>query len=218
MMNEREYLEYLTGDRWTGIRFVAAPQEKIQPFSLLCEAVSCSFERDIVMDAADVTCPGACHCLGLERDEERMAHRMSERAGITAGHAVRIIGGTPRLETGIAALALGRIDHPDVLVSFLTPKAAMCVLRRWQRFSGTRLTTSFSAFAALCAALAAAHTGNEPVFSFGCPDSRAYGGITDDRLIAAMPGGLAVMLAREDGWCVGKPSLPEDGTGKETIS
>ncbi len=198
-MGEWEYLEKLTGHKWTGVRFSRAAHEKIHPFALLCEAVDQSFEKDFVLECAELCCSGALYSLGLDNDESRMVHRMSGRAGLSPEHTRRIIRETPQLGAGAVSVELGRIDHPDILVSYLTPEAAMWLLRRWQQSSGNRLAASLSAFTALCAAVVEAYNRDMPVFSFGCPDSRAYGGIAEEKLIAAIPFDLATKLWEEDG-------------------
>lgn len=198
-MNEFEYLEKLTGEKWTGVRFSKVAPIKTQPFDLLCEAVKSSFEDNLALACGELSCHGALCSLGMENDIERMVHRMSERAGLSVEHARRILQATPRLNHGFVSMELGNIGHPDVLVSYLKPVSTMWLLRRWQQFDGNRLAASLSSFTALCAGIVEAYTENKLVFSFGCPDSRAYGGIAEDKMIAAMPFCLAEKLAEEDG-------------------
>jgi uncharacterized protein (DUF169 family) len=52
-----------------------------------------------------------------------------------------------------------------------------------------------SSFMALCGnVLAGAHTSRQPCFSFGCPDSRKFGGIEEDTLVVGIPSCLARTL------------------------
>ncbi|MFA6472798.1 MAG: DUF169 domain-containing protein [Candidatus Latescibacterota bacterium] len=197
-MNEIKYLEKLTGEKWTGVRFSETAKQTTHPFAMLCEAVNASFKENLIVECAELSCLGARYSLGLERNENRMVHRMSERAVLSEEHARKIILSTPHLEEHIGSIEIGMIEHPNVLVSFLKPLAAMLLLRRWQQYAGSRLSISLSAFTALCATVADAHVEDKLVFSFGCPDSRAYGGITEEKMIAAMPFGLAVKLADDD--------------------
>jgi len=78
-----------------------------------------------------------------------------------------------------------------------SPDAAMRLLRCWQQMMGRRLATRLSGFTAVCASLVAAHQEGQLVFSFGCPDSRRYGGIGPDRLVAALPREVASQMMQE---------------------
>ncbi len=198
-MNELEYLEKLTGEKWVGLRFSREALPKTQAFAMLCEAVDSSFKGNIALECAELSCHGALLSLGLESGDDRMARRMSERAALTESNAKRIISSTPRLTEQIVSIEIGKICDPDVYVSCLTPESAMILLRRWQQYKGERLQASLSAFTALCSTVVTAFVENELSFSFGCPDSRAYGGITNDRMIAAIPFSLAANLADECG-------------------
>ena len=73
----------------------------------------------------------------------------------------------------------------------------MKLLRCWQQVTGRRLSTDLSAFTAVCASLVAAEQDDQPVFSFGCPDSREHGGIGPDRLVAALSRDTASQMMQE---------------------
>jgi len=126
-----------------------------------------------------------------------MAREMAQRVPMATKNAKRVIRTTPRLHQPARFIIIGHIEKPDVLVSFLSPEAAMRLLRRWQQHFGCRLKTDLSASTAVCAAIAQAYIHDELVFSLGCPDSRDYGGITAHQLIAALPASLAARLMRE---------------------
>lgn len=186
MMTERQFLEQLTGERWTGLRFLEIVPAGTRQFARLCEAVHQSFTRDITITCRTMECPGALRSLGLGRHHEQMASQMSEKTGMPLQRAEDLLAATPILKQNARAIAMGTTDQPDVLIGYLRPEAAMKLLRCWQQATGQRLSTSLSAFTAVCASLVAAEQDDQPVFSFGCPDSRQYGGIGPNRLVAAL--------------------------------
>jgi uncharacterized protein (DUF169 family) len=196
-MNERQFLEKLTGQRWTGVRFLELPLPDAKPFARLCEAVRCSFRNDLTVACGALECLGALRSVGLGRHDEQMARQISEKTGMSLERAQGLLAATPILTRSFKTIQLGATDHPDVLMAYLRPEAAMKLLRRWQQTTGQRLATELSAFTAVCASLVAAYQEGQLVFSFGCPDSREYGGIGPDRLVAALPRGVVSQMMQE---------------------
>lgn len=196
-MTERQFLEHLTGERWTGVKFLETVPSGTKPFVRLCEAVHRSFDENVVVACAAMECPGALRSLGLGRHDEQMAWQMSETTGMPVERALGLLAATPILARDVRAIELGTTYPPDVLVAYLRPETAMKLLRCWQQATGQRLCTSLSAFTALCASLVMADHDDQPVFSFGCPDSRKYGGIGPDRLVAALSRKAMLQMMQE---------------------
>ena len=196
-MTERQFLEQLTGERWTGLKFIEAVPAGTQRFARLCEAVHQSFGSDITIACGTMECPGALRSLGLGRPDEQMALQMSEKTGMPMQRAKALLSASPILKRNVRSIELGNADRPDILLSYLQPEAAMKLLRCWQQMTGRRLSTDLSAFTAVCASLVAAEQDDQPVFSFGCPDSREYGGIGPDRLVAALSRDTASQMMQE---------------------
>lgn len=184
-MEEREYLQNLTGTAWTGVRFCneCSPCERK---STLCEALGCSFGHSFCLRAADIQCPGALRSLGLPGDDAQLAAHIAEETSAEAAHIRSIVAATPRMARPVAAMELGDVPTPELFVGYLQPEDAMNLLRQWQQQTGKRLETTISSFMAVCSALIAALHAAAPVFSLGCPASRKKGGIP--------PGHLAVIL------------------------
>ncbi len=203
-MTEFTFLEKLTDEKWTGLRFCLSPSTGTATKCIrLCEAISRSFQENLQLSCKDLECAGALRCLGLLRNETQMALKMSERTGIPIERVTRIIDETPRFETPTTGIELGKIECPDILLAYLKPCGAMKLLRQWQQMTGQRLELKLSAFTSVCTAvvLSAGSENNGQsgslTFSFGCPDSREYGGVPEDRLIAALPLGLVKKLMQE---------------------
>ncbi len=196
-MTERQFLEQLTGERWTGVGFLEACPSNTRPSARLCEAVHSSFTGDLTIVCGRLECPGALRSLGLGRHDEQMAWQISEKTGIPVERARALLSAGPILTRDVRAIQLGAMDQPDVLMAYLRPEAAMKLLRFWQQVTGRRLSTELSTFTAVCASLVAAEQDGQPVFSFGCPDSREHGGIGADRLVAALSRKSASQMMQE---------------------
>jgi len=196
-MTERHFLEHLTQERWTGVRFLETTLPEAKRFPRLCEAVRCSFQEDLAVACGSLECFGALRTLGLGRYDDQMAWQMAEKTGMPLERAKGLLAATPILTGNVRTVELNAAERPDVLVAYLRPEAAMKLLRRWQQMTGRRLSADLSAFTAVCASLVAAYQDGRPVFSFGCPDSRQYGGIGPDRLVAALPREIVSQMMQE---------------------
>ena len=66
-MTEQQFLEQLTGERWTGVKFLETGSSSTRPFARVCEAVHYSFNGDLTLARGAMECPGALHSLRLVR-------------------------------------------------------------------------------------------------------------------------------------------------------
>jgi uncharacterized protein (DUF169 family) len=196
-------LEAQTGRQWTGVafHFDRAPTGALasRP-TRFCEAITESYARSFVLPEELVMCPGARRSLGLSRfSVDDLIREMSTKTGVPPDRVGQILDNTARLDAPIAAVTVGKIDSPDVVVSYVRPRSAMNLVRRWQEIHGGNLRADLSTFMAVCGngAVKAYKLGGICV-SFGCPDSREYGRVGDDEMIIAMPYGLATLLFPED--------------------
>jgi uncharacterized protein (DUF169 family) len=180
------------GGLWTGVALhdEAVPtQAPVWHEMRLCEAVARSFLQPVVLPAQKIGCPGARRALGLLDDDRALAQRMSQKAGVPFGTLRKALAETPCLAAPVTAISLGaNLDAPDVLVGHVQPKEAMGLLRRWQVFYGHVPVVPLSSFLAICAwVVVRAHKLDEICLSFGCFDSRQFGGIGSDTVVVGMP-------------------------------
>ena len=197
-MKELNYLEAITGERWTGVRFSSQPGVVTGNTFRFCEAIAHSFKEDLTLSCEDIECLGALRSLGCADNDDQLALHITRETGIEDNRIRRIISESPRTKKATISVKLGRITGPEVCVSYLQPGPAMKLLRQWQQVYGRCLTVSMSGFMAVCSAVASAYSDRKIVFSLGCPESRQYGGITPDRMVAALPTTIVTALMQED--------------------
>lgn len=184
------------GGLWTGVALhhEAVPAgAPVRHEMRLCEAVTRSFLQPIVLPAHRIGCPGARRALGLADDDRALAGYMSEKAGVPFDTLCKILGETPCLAAPVTAVSLGA-DHdaPDVVVGYVQPNEAMGLLRPWQVMGGSPPAVPLSSFLAICGwVVVRAYKLDEVCMSFGCFDSRRFGGIGSDTLVIGMPPVLA---------------------------
>lgn len=185
-------LEQIVGGRWTGIRFHAGeiPQTWLARTPMrLCQAVRESSTGPITLIPERTNCPGALRSLGWGGRDDRISSQIAAMAGTSSQTAERLVSQTPRLNSGdVTAVTVGLYEDPDVVVSYVQPLAAMKLIRQWQMVNGAKLAFDVSTVMAVCGNVVvnAQQTG-QICLSFGCPDSRQYGEIGNDRLIVGFP-------------------------------
>jgi len=187
------------GGLWTGValHYEAVPAHAPVPHEMrLCEAVARSFVQPVVLPAQKIGCPGARRAVGLMHDDHALAERMSQKADVPFDTLRRALAETPCLAAPVTAISLGAgQEAPDVIVGYVQPEGAMSLLRRWQVSYGHVPVVPLSSFLAICAwVVIRAHKLDEICVSFGCLDSRNYGGIGSDTLVVGMPSGRAQQL------------------------
>lgn len=132
-------------------------------------------------------CPGALRCLGFQQNDTAMIEHISGEAGADPQCIGAIIAASPRMGKAVQAVELGFIADPSLCVGYVSPEAAMKLLRVWQMLHGRGLAADISSFMAVCSAVVAAGKQNTLVFSLGCPESRKKGGIEPSQLVAVLP-------------------------------
>lgn len=185
-------VEERIGGQWTGIVFhsKAVPDDYLPKKPMrLCEAINKSYKNNIVLTREFIDCPGACRSLGwLRNNNDSMIHKLAEKTGVSFNIAQKVITSTPYIKQDIAAITIGDHDSPDVVLSYAQPEVAMKLVLLWQKVSGTDLTIDFSTIMAVCGnVLAKAYLTGQICMSFGCPDSREYGGIEANKLVIGVP-------------------------------
>jgi uncharacterized protein (DUF169 family) len=185
-------LEKTIGGRWTGAKFHDcddAPTDALSPpAARICEAVAESFREPIVQRADVIACCGARRSLALDNGDEELVDRIVAESGIDRSCAARVVKKTPRLANPPLAISYGGLDSPDVVIGYIRPEAAMKLIRLWQHVHGTSPLVRLSSFMAICGdVVVGAYVSNRLRVSFGCRDSREFGGVDDDRVVVGIP-------------------------------
>jgi uncharacterized protein (DUF169 family) len=201
-MSVPSLLQQRFGGQWTAARvhLDELPDENVAEDELrLCEAISRSFERPMVMPVEKIACAGACRSLGVHSDDPRLAETISADVGVEPETLLMMVRETSALTSPAAAVSLGNLDPADVVLGFVQPAMGMLVIRRWQQVFEMAPTVEISSFMAICGnVLVAAYEGSQLCLSLGCPYSRRFGVVRDDTLIVGMPFYLAKEMVSED--------------------
>jgi uncharacterized protein (DUF169 family) len=181
------------GSRWTGVKFFFDDFPKERRYfpkeTRFCEAINQSWSTNTMLGRGCITCMGANYVFGWEKDiRDRVIENFHKKSNIPLKNAARIVKGLPSMESAPIAIGLNGGETPDLLVAFLQPEQFMRFLNVYQRVFGEKLKVELSGFAAVCGNVAVkAYVDKKVSLSFGCEDSRQYGGISRDRLIVGIP-------------------------------
>jgi len=160
-----------------------------------CEAVCLARESPIILKKKNISCPGARFAFGVAEENPGMVKKglMEERA-MNGDAAEKLIKNIQRLSQVYKWIILGDKDS-QIYIFFFNPKKFMEFLILYQ-MAGEPLAITLSSIMTMCGDLAVrSFTSGKTTVSFGCQNSRQYGGIKDDELIVCLPANEVERLA-----------------------
>jgi len=198
-MDVLQLLQTQIGGRWVAITFhngEVVPTESPERGLRFCEAVSEASKHSLQLTRTNVTCPGAWRSFAWDaRDDAEFANRLSARGEFPHDAAQKAVERSARLLKAPSMVELGNQPNAHVFLSYAQPETAMRLLRLWQVTQGEPLAVEIPSIMGICGNTAVrAHLSERPCMSFGCMDSREYGGIGRDRLALAIPAPCAKAL------------------------
>lgn len=186
-------LEQMTGTWWVGVTFCKClptdwngiPRSPMR----FCEAVCQARGGCIDLPPEMICCEGAKRAFGWAQSENRaLMHHLSEKTGMSESRAGELVQQVPVLRGSCAGIRVGDAARPDVLITYVRPETAMWIVRSWETATGHSLQVDISSIMAVCGnAVVKAYASQSISISFGCPDSRQYGGIQREEMVVAMP-------------------------------
>jgi len=193
--------------KWASIKFLQHVPDDVTLLPgtnmRFCEAVARAGEGEWILTPETVCCQGAQRCFGwLKGAERELACKLADRMATSVAIARKTITEVPTLPLGFEAVWVGTDTAPDVYVSYMLPETAMHIVRSWQRVFGENLPVCVSCVMAVCgSAVVNSYVNHAVSLSFGCPDSRRYGGIQPEQLVVAMPADLREKMKELSGAC-----------------
>ena len=191
-----DQLKEVVGHRCSGVKingesenFLNQPNKKMK----FCEAVNHSFEVPLRIVNENMICPGARRALGFERNSGELIAKISEHTEIPASYIQKTMQEVPAIPVQINHLIMGitaKMEEdlaPDVYIVFTQPARIMQVIQALARQKERPHLLPFSLHSICGSVFSKSYVENDILVSFGCPDSRAYGGVRDDEVVAGIP-------------------------------
>ena len=189
-------LSKISNSEWIAIKFKNDLKENDIQHVRFCEAVTMAFDKDILLFPHSISCDGAKRTFGWIRDfDSELSHRLSAKIGINVDDAAELVKSVPVLPEFFSGIMLSKKIIGDIYISYLTPGSAMKFVRALQKSSKNDLCTQISSIMSVCGNIAVRTFLEQRIcVSFGCPDSREYGGIRDDQLVIGIPYNIACRI------------------------
>jgi uncharacterized protein (DUF169 family) len=194
-------LDRITGGRWYGVsvfdRDVKGKKEFISPHvDRFCEVLGMASIYKVLLDPLQFTCPGARYAFGCGTDlKEEMVRKLAEEKNYSPGYANKLIDDTPHCQERPAAIGLNLSIEPDVLIAQLQPEQVMRLIQVYHKKLKKPFHPGISSVISACGNVTVkALQTQDMAISFGCNDSRAFGGLSRDRLYIGLPYSLVEKL------------------------
>jgi len=102
---------------------------------------------------------------------------------------VKALSSIPRLERRSKSILLSVSEEDsDVYVLYIRPEGLMRIVQAVQRINGEEFTAKVSGVASVCGnCTVRPYVTNQVCISFGCNNSRTYGGVRCDELVVGIP-------------------------------
>jgi uncharacterized protein (DUF169 family) len=195
------------GSRWTGVTFYFDELPTVNEHSIkdirFCEAITKSFVHPMLLRPEDLNCHGARYVFGWDETvKAEMVERFHHQEGFGESKAKKLVQNLPRINGALKGIGLNinTRNDPDLLLSYLQPGQVMKFLRSYHLHFGKDLNVDLSSIVSVCGHVAVEAVVKKRVaLSFGCRDSREYGGITRDRVAIGVPLELARTMVEDKG-------------------
>ena len=195
ILNVVNALQQRFGSRWISVTFYfdELPTYNEDPIrdARFCEAISRSLVHPVLLTPESLNCLGARYVFGWdETAKAEMVERFHHQEGFSESKAKELVQNLPKISGSLKGIGLNIRNDPDLLLSYLQPGQVMKLLRSYQVLHGEDLNVDLSSIVSVCGHVAVEVVVKKRIaLSFGCRDSREYGGITRDRVAVGVPAG-----------------------------
>jgi len=211
-------LSQISNSDWVAVKFQEQMSSTDTEPIRFCEAVNKAQKKDISLSFNNVCCDGARRCFGwLKNKDINLAKSLSQKTGMDQDIAFELIRSVPVLNKNIVSISLGANIQGDIYISYTNPESAMKMVREWQKMTRRNLRVDVSGIMSVCGNVAVRSClGQSISISFGCPDSREYGGIEKEQLIIGIPYNIAHSLCSRSSYS-SNPSDPISKSETELV-
>jgi uncharacterized protein (DUF169 family) len=196
-------LEKAFGGRWHGVTLMDQQPNQEEspaytPVARFCEAVMRASVDNVLLDPDQFTCPGARYAFGCGMDlKEDMQQKLINEKGYTSDYVARLLDETPHCKTTPAVIGINTGHVPDVVIAQLQPEQTMRLLQMYQKKLNKTFQSTISSVISACGnVVVKAFQTEDMAMSFGCIDSRSFGGLSRDRLFVGLPYSLAAEIVQ----------------------
>lgn len=156
-----------------------------------CEAVSHSFEIPLLINKQNIGCVGAARNLGFHpQTDDEIRNHISENTGIPREFVGKMLANTPPIHKSLTNVYMGiteameEIYKPEFFIVYANPLKVMQLIHDLARKQQRRPFIAAYSLLSICGNVFARGYNSDTVcISFGCPESRRYGGVDKDEVV-----------------------------------
>lgn len=165
-----------------------------------CEAVHYSFDVPLQITGQNINCQGALRSLGFRNNDSELSETISAKNHVPLPYVQHALRKIPVLTKKIEHVNLGitiemeSVITPDMYILFVNPVHVTRIMQSLAKHEITPFSADY-AFLSICGNVFAYTYMNQQVsISFGCPESRLYGGVENNEVVVGIPHHLAHIL------------------------
>lgn len=193
-------LKQIFGERCSGIKINEPSMNRFffpERQYNFCEAVNESFTQPLELTRANVGCSGARRSLGFDSESDELVQKVTANTGIPASFVLEAFRNMPVINMRVDNVLLGINEKleselaPDVIIIYTNPEKVMKLMHNMARKELKPHIPPYSIHSICGNVFARAYRDDEVTVSFGCPESRKYGGVGENEVIVGIPSGKA---------------------------
>lgn len=153
-----------------------------------CEAVNYSFHKPVKITNKNLGCPGARRSLGFDDDDSALARIISGNNKISVQFIENALDEIPKLKN-IDNVFLGIDENmekkiqPDLYIIYVQPGMVTKLIHNLAKIGIRPSVPPFSLLSVCGNIFSHCYKNNSVGLSFGCPESRKYGGIEKNEVV-----------------------------------
>jgi uncharacterized protein (DUF169 family) len=191
------------GSKCIGLKLNYSKEIAYSPIKSMrfCEAVNDAFKTTLIFNPSNLTCMGARRSMGLLNDDSELIEHISKESGISHQTIKRAIHDIPKMNTPIHNVLMGISEEeekeiqPDMYILFVSPKDAMELMRVYTFKTDEFPEINPFTFLSICGSVfISTFKSSKMSVSFGCPESRKFGGIKDNLMVVGLPYNISKQL------------------------
>jgi len=178
--------------------FINIPSKKMK----FCEAVYHSFDIPLRLTNDNLTCPGARRCVGFDYNDPMLSETISVNNKIPLSFILNTLKTISVLQ-GINHINLGMTGYmeektlPDLYILYIRPVQVTTLIHFLAKQNIIPSIPPYSLLSVCGNVFTNCVKSGSASISFGCPESRKYGGIKEQEIVLGLPYNIAQLFVSE---------------------
>jgi len=159
-----------------------------------CEAVNDSFHTPVLFNPQNLSCLGSKRSFGVFENDDELIQHISQDSQVVPETVKNVLNDIPIIDSKINNILLGINEEmekditPDLYIMYIKPKDVLVLMREYTQKLNKLPSIKPYFFLSVCGNIfVRTYKFGVMSISFGCPESRKYGGVKDNLVIVGIP-------------------------------